>query len=241
MHSERGPVRLRTGFTLIEVLVCTAVIALLVAVLAPSLQRARLRAKVVTAHSDLRQITTALDAYSLSHKDTLPPTYTSCMDKEVTFALPAELQRGKYLPRKSKDMDLTGYPDVFDGRRTYKYRAPERSIMNGLLTRSYSQIWVPDDFPRGADEQGGWFPRCGDPKQNYGGRVDRCTSILWGPVRYAVWSMGPDSQASSFPQSDGVVSESRFPLISAYWLKPESRAGVITHFQDRKGKALMSP
>jgi prepilin-type N-terminal cleavage/methylation domain-containing protein len=68
----------RTGyraFTLIEVLVVVAIIALLVAILLPSLQRARNQAKAVLCLSNMKQIGSAIYLYAQDTKDYLPPYY----------------------------------------------------------------------------------------------------------------------------------------------------------------------
>lgn len=71
-----GPAqRLRTGgaFTLIEVLVVVAVIALLVAVLLPSLARARDQAKNTVCMSNLKQFANAFVLYGQDHRQQPPP------------------------------------------------------------------------------------------------------------------------------------------------------------------------
>ena len=59
--------RERKGFTLIELLVVIAVIALLMAILLPTLQWARRQAKAVACQSNLRQWTFAFSAYVGDH------------------------------------------------------------------------------------------------------------------------------------------------------------------------------
>jgi len=65
--------RTRKGFTLIEVLVVVAIIALLIAILLPSLSAARRQAKIVACAVNLRTIGHALVYYLQANQDTMPP------------------------------------------------------------------------------------------------------------------------------------------------------------------------
>ena len=69
-HNKIGK---QKGFTLIEVLVVIAVIALLMAILLPTLQRVKRQAKAAGCRSKLRQWGVALAAYQSDHEGTLPP------------------------------------------------------------------------------------------------------------------------------------------------------------------------
>ncbi|MBI4579917.1 MAG: type II secretion system protein [Planctomycetes bacterium] len=62
----------RRAFTLIEVLVVVAIIALLVSILIPSLAAAREQAKRTLCASNLHQQQLAMNSYSKEHKDYLP-------------------------------------------------------------------------------------------------------------------------------------------------------------------------
>jgi prepilin-type N-terminal cleavage/methylation domain-containing protein len=96
------------GFTLIEVLVVVAIIALLVAVLLPSLARAREQAKMLMCSGHLKEFSKALGMYTMEYKDKLPgPMHPAIMTDtantnpfQKTFYLPAMLR--KYFSENSR-------------------------------------------------------------------------------------------------------------------------------------------
>ena len=61
------------GFTLIELLVVISIIALLIAMLLPSLERARKAAETVLCANNLKQIGIATYSYCADNNDVLPP------------------------------------------------------------------------------------------------------------------------------------------------------------------------
>ena len=61
----------RRGFTLIELLVVIAIIALLIAILVPSLSKARHRARELVCGSNIRSMILAVHVYANDHKDHL--------------------------------------------------------------------------------------------------------------------------------------------------------------------------
>ena len=64
-----------SGFTLIELLVVVSIIALLVSILLPSLQKARETAKAVVCGSNQRQLGLGIMLYAQDYDDSLPPGF----------------------------------------------------------------------------------------------------------------------------------------------------------------------
>lgn len=211
------------------------ILALLAAVLVPSLAAARLRSRVVVAHSDLRQITLALDMYASEHKGRLPPTRQAC-GTSILYQLPVELAVKRYLPRSPDAQKRSYSEDIFDRGQTYRYRAPGAVWQNGQLMdfpdtpwRPRAGIWVPDDLPQCRSTTGSfYYARRREPRS---------------PVTFAVWSVGPDPQSSRFPRwEDGSLDQTRFPLQRSWWFTQEGpRDGLIVHFRTAGGLTHMSP
>ena len=65
----------RNGFTLIELMVVIAIIALLIAILLPSLQAARAHTKAVVCSSNLHHVSLAMANYLFGSKGTYPVSY----------------------------------------------------------------------------------------------------------------------------------------------------------------------
>jgi prepilin-type N-terminal cleavage/methylation domain-containing protein len=70
---QAGPRRLRRGFTLVELLVVIGIIAVLIGILLPALNRAREHAKIAQCAAQLRQVVLAARAYAAENKDQIAP------------------------------------------------------------------------------------------------------------------------------------------------------------------------
>ncbi|MCA9445832.1 MAG: type II secretion system protein [Candidatus Omnitrophica bacterium] len=64
----------RRGFTLLELLIVSAIIGILVAIAFPQYRTARIRSQVVVAESHLRGVETALDLFASDHRGQYPST-----------------------------------------------------------------------------------------------------------------------------------------------------------------------
>lgn len=100
MHQApaRGSNRAKTAFTLIELMVVIAIIALLVAILLPSLQSARRHAKAVVCSTNLHHVGLAIADYLYVSKGTYPPSYVYPYDED-----------GNWTPRDQTDGKPFGY------------------------------------------------------------------------------------------------------------------------------------
>jgi prepilin-type N-terminal cleavage/methylation domain-containing protein len=75
MHQTKPPARSRRAFTLIEILVVIAIIALLLGILIPALGSARREARAVPCAANLRSIAQAMGAYLSDSRGLFPPAY----------------------------------------------------------------------------------------------------------------------------------------------------------------------
>lgn len=77
----------KNGFTLIELLVVISIIALLLGLLVPSLNKARQQAKRTICLSNVRQTGIGLRAYLQDNEHRLPPSSCSCTEPEKYWLL----------------------------------------------------------------------------------------------------------------------------------------------------------
>jgi prepilin-type N-terminal cleavage/methylation domain-containing protein/prepilin-type processing-associated H-X9-DG protein len=140
----------RRAFTLVELLVVIAIIAILAALLLPSLSRAKVQALNIACLNNLRQLQVCWHMYANDHNDTLPPNQ-SVYDIGTGAPIPgADLSRTWCPGNARRDTNATniekGYLFPYN-RSSAIYRCPadrswvERSgggVLPLLRTRSYN-------------------------------------------------------------------------------------------------------
>lgn len=240
------------GFTLIELLVVVAVLALLMAILVPGLAKARLKAKVVKVHAELRGICLALDQYHDDFRD-YPFSQSFCAGESVNmsqyFELPAELFTGHYLSGRAQRNgrhDYYRFRDPFDPEgNSYKYLKPGVGRGNNQQLTSY-RIWVPRKFP-GDDGEDVCYPTYKQNPNPDAPPHERWIKDKRSPVAYAVWSCGSRGPVPWLEfQESQMTDGSHLPVPPRTWHGP-TREGIICHlttsryYRMGQGHRIMSP
>ncbi len=131
----------RNGFTLIELLVVISIIALLLAILMPSLQSARNQARVVICSANAKQIGQLVSVYQADHNGAVPVVFG-----KFSGSVGHSLAKHSYLSVAFRDYD----PKTQNQLSQPPYRVDQDpqgkwGIMSGTYAR-YSRERLPDHF-----------------------------------------------------------------------------------------------
>jgi len=209
---------MKQAFTLIELMVVIAIIALLLAIMVPALAIAHEQAKVVAVNCELRQIALTLVMYMDDNNSKPPPTRTDCNLGWEDHQLPPELVTRGYLPPPPPGQNMsTGMEDRFHPDHTYRYWSVGELYQNSQYMRNKSsRLWVPSGFPLLQSDQGCWET---DPKTS--------------PVTWVIYSQGPKFDSWKMKQA-------KYPVPTNTWYNPQTRTGVITRIRLLNGKHVGS-
>lgn len=214
------------AFTLIELLVVVGLIAALLAIVTPSLRRARVQAQIVAVNSDLYQVGLALEMYMNDNRGKHPPTRRDCGMGWDDFQLPPELVQSGYLPAPEQGSLMSArFEDRFNPGVTYKYAAVGPYFQNGdFMPDMRAALYVPLGFP--ADS--------GQPEDDVR-HDDPDTS----PVIWAIYSMGPNANRAEHHEWE-MLNELNGPVAKRAWYTPEKQRGLLVRVRMRSGRHIGS-
>ncbi len=207
----------RSGFTLIELLVTIAIIAVLAGLLVAVIQKARLKAKVVKVHAELKSLADGLEMY-YNNFEIYPPAQTGCIAQQHHNEYSIEVVKQRYVDVVPKD--------IFNNGPKYKYIAPGPGWANGFPMDI--RIWVPKNYP---DYQG----------ENNDKQKDKdYWSQSKSPVKWALWSVGPYGALPCYESTAEHV-----PVPKRTWYEPgrpkKSKQGTVFGVITRLSNGRTSP
>jgi len=178
----------KSGFTLIELLVVISIIALLMAMLLPSLEKAREQARVVACQSNLKQWGTIWMTYAAENEQRFPVTFDYNVD-EMSFA-------GEHR-----------WPSIF-----IKYYGGDKQIR--FCPKATKTIFYEQEVKYMAWPKQDWFSRGvlnpDTPAEgSYG--LNEWTSTPW--ERVDLWNDSPEFIGQFWGGSAAIRGASKIPLI----------------------------
>lgn len=160
----------KNAFTLVELLVVIGIIAVLISVLLPALNKARSQANVVKCASNIRQLAQALVNYSSENKGRFPPNIGALIPTPPAGQPTAnqwfDVDRiGRYLPKGTQPSATSLNPtigggaflcptDIDDAQRSYSMNIWASSIADQFVlnyspqARTYGGNYIPNAKPR---------------------------------------------------------------------------------------------
>ena len=145
----------RAAFTLIELLVVIAIIAILAAMLLPTLGKAKEAGKRIACNNNLRQLGLAMRMYVDENHGTFPPHITASRWPDKFYDL-----YGKNLKVLVCPSETTNYPATIAGSNNVADAAPRSYFINGwgdffydrLGAADFSALYLSGTYPVGIKE-----------------------------------------------------------------------------------------
>ncbi len=153
--------RLPKAFTLIELLIVVAIIAILAAIAVPNFLEAQTRAKVSRAEADLRSVAVALESYVVDHNRYMPFNTQVCLG-------PTDCKLGEpqiYL-LSTPIAYMTNIPqDPFQAARPESHPFPQKNFLDfmGPVPRYF--VYADNTFLLNGSS--GWSLRCMGPDTDW--------------------------------------------------------------------------
>ena len=122
----------RKGFTLVEIMIVVAIIALLAAIAIPNLLRARHNANEAAAQATLKTMSTGLESYLSVHADTGYPTSIVVLGTETPPYLDTTIAQNAFIRQ--------GYSYTYaPGATEYEYTVTAAPVRVGITgTRTFT-------------------------------------------------------------------------------------------------------
>ncbi|MDB5327897.1 MAG: hypothetical protein JWM57_3466 [Phycisphaerales bacterium] len=195
--------RPQSAFTLVELLVVIGIIALLISILLPSLNRARRAAAAIQCSSNMRQIAMAMLQYTADNKGKLIPLRVSGTTTywPKGFFWANELVRGKYIIGPNS-LKVPASPDYF---QSSIFRCPEASpdmilALGAIGTASQEPL-----YPADAKNNAGFIDNVALTPDT--GLLDFGISTWYQPVGGSV------SASSAWPPVSAVSAQRATPFL----------------------------
>ncbi len=184
-HSGRN----HRGFTLIEVLVVVAIIALLLSILLPSLKSAREQTKILICQANSKQVATMVTEYRTEHRGYVPVMYNYWANtadwKHPARTCWLSVALRHYYPSLR---NLKGYQGGrFDPGDRWSESDPDRGVWDNALRTDYENTVLPEFFmcpfergkgPHSLDEA--WVGQ--ERRLTYQGKFESYHTWLWDSI-----------------------------------------------------------
>ena len=140
---------IKSGFTLVELLVVISIIALLVSILMPALGKARKQAQQLVCSAHMKQFGLATHLYSMDNNDhlqacigsSLPESHPDFLSEDPATMVTWDKALDPYLASEVEDPTVnTDHEDIFSCPTDKVERGPDDSG-NDRRKRSYSQVF----------------------------------------------------------------------------------------------------